>query len=105
MKLTLPIYDRITGEVTKTYESEGYEIFFGTLEDLVKLGEAIKNDEISDLQLMMAIKPLLKEVFTGLTDEDLSCVKPTDFVPILYRTVGFTVQELDTGTEKNTEAK
>ncbi len=81
MDLKLNIYDK--KEITKTYTAETYDLMFGTVEDLLDVIDIDNIQAGNKAELLKAIakvlassmnivKPLLKEVFDGLTDEELS---------------------------------
>lgn len=92
--LELNIYKTENGTKTieKTYKANSYELMFGTVEDFLNLinvdGVATDND-LNKLLIKNVgkcfgqIKPLLKEVFPGLTDDELSRTKVKEIVTVL----------------------
>ena len=79
MELTLNIYDK-NNEVKKTYKASEFDLMWGTIEDLVN---CIDIDKIDDnvaigkmiLHVLPQLKPLLKQIFPGLTDSEIRCTK------------------------------
>lgn len=106
MELKLNIYDK--KEVKKTYTAETYDIMFGTIEDLI---EAIdfdkiqsgKNDELVAAvakavpKAFGLIKPLLKDIFDGLTDDELKHCRVSDIAAVLVNVIKFTIIQVSAG--------
>ena len=80
MDLKLNIYEK--RKVIKTYTAETYDLMFGTVEDLLDVMDIdnIQADNRTELLKAVAkvlahsmdiVKPLLKDIFEGLTDEEL----------------------------------
>ena len=95
-------------EVVKTYEAETYEIMWGTLEDIISV---IKLDDIENgtdaefvkvvmnalASSMTMVKELFKDIFVGITDEELKHVKVIDMGLVLIEIVKYTYLQLMTG--------
>lgn len=109
--MKLNIYDK--KQVVKTYEAETYDLMFGTVEDIA---EAVKLDELksgSDVEIiklvgnlvvtsMGTVKELLKDIFDGLTDDELKHTKVSEIARVLIDTVKFTITQLSlSSSEKN----
>lgn len=102
--MELNIYEK--KQVVKTYKTDVYDLMFGTVEDVA---DAIKLDELktgSDVEIMKmigklvltsmdTIKGLLKDIFDGLTDEELKNVKVSEIATVLVDVVKFTVTQLN----------
>ena len=102
--MKLNIYNK--KEIVKTYEAETYDLMFGTVEDIAK---AIKIDELqsgSDVEIikmvgnlvltsMDTVKDLLKDIFEGLTDEEIKKVKVSEIAIVLMDVVKFTIGQLN----------
>lgn len=74
-KFELPIYGE-NDEVVKTYKTE--HIRYGLLEDAIKMQEEnTKTDADSKLKI---IKPLVKRIFKGLTDEEIEDADVFDII-------------------------
>lgn len=111
MELKLNIYNK--KEIEKTYTNDTYDLMFGTVEDFLEL---VKIDELktgADTEIVMlvgkaiprgmgTIKALLKDVFEGITDEELKRTKVKEITRILVDIVKSSVMEINKGiTEKN----
>jgi len=95
-------------EVVKTYETDKYDLMFGTLEDVadaVKLDELKSGDDIEIITLVAGlvvggketVKKLMKDIFDGLTDEELRNTKVAEMAQVLVDVVKYTVEQLSTG--------
>lgn len=106
MDLKLNIYEK--RKVLKTYTAETYDLMFGTVEDLL---DAIDIDNIQSenkTELLKAIakviagsldivKPLLKDIFEGLTDEELRNTKLSEIVDVLSNIVTYSINQITKG--------
>lgn len=102
--MKLNIYEN--KQVVKTYEADTYDLMFGTLEDVAN---AVKLDELksgSDVELlkmignlvlnsMSTVKNLMKDIFDGITDEELKNTKVSEIAVVLLDVVKFTVTQLN----------
>ena len=100
MNLLLNIYDPETKKIAKQYTADTIDIMFGTVEDLIDIVDLdnLNNDmEWAKLIVMSMrkIRPLLKEVFVGLTDEELKYTKVTDLIPLFMNIIRFTISEIN----------
>ena len=88
--MKLNIYEK--GQVVKTYEAETADILYGTVEDLIELIDLdkLQNLESKESQLEIGktilkgvpiLMPFLKEIFIGLTDEELRKTKVKELIP------------------------
>lgn len=106
--MKLNIYEK--KQIVKTYEANTYDLMFGTVEDIA---EAVKLDDLksgSDVEIikmvgnlvlssMDTVKNLLKDIFDGLTDEELKNTKVSEIALVLVDVVKFTIIELNMGTK------
>lgn len=111
MEIKLPIYEK--REVVKTYTAETYDIMFGTVEDLIgaidfeKFTSGTDEDLISGVAqavpaVMGLIKPLLKDIFDGLTDDEIKKCKLSDIVMVVVKVIRFSLAQIKAGaTGKN----
>lgn len=112
MELKLNIYKN-RDEIEKTYVTDTFKLWFGTVEDFAKL---INLDEIqtgSDAEIislvgksifgsMDIIKDLMKDVFVGLTDDELRRTDVSDLATVIVEIVKFTLETISKGaTGKN----
>ena len=99
MSLILNVYNSKTKEIEKTYTAETVEIMFGTIEDIIDI---VDIDTLEDRMtwakmVVLSIKklrPLLKDVFVGLTDEELKNTKVNEIVPLFKDIFDFMVKEI-----------
>lgn len=111
MELKLNIYNK--RQVEKTYTAETYDLMFGTVEDLVDIINLDKLQTGSDVEIIKLvgdvvvhgldiIKPLLKDIFEGLTDDELKHTKVKEIATVLVDVVKFSIGEISKGAnEKN----
>ncbi|MBP5411326.1 MAG: hypothetical protein J6Y26_05420 [Lachnospiraceae bacterium] len=106
--LTLNIYGR--GEekntVVKKYTAEGYDLTLGTVTDILELVNA---DNMTDEKKIAAaavkgakeISPLLKDIFPGVTDEELRQVKAKELIPLFVQIAREALGSFDTFKKGN----
>ena len=115
MELKLNIYNK--KEVEKTYIANDFELSFGTCEDLLELvnidmfegGLEALSDETKGMQYLRTIvgglplfKNILKEVFDGLTDEELKRCKTSDIFKCVLSIIKYSIAGLASSfTSKN----
>lgn len=107
MELKLNIYDK--NEVIKSYVTDTYEVKFGTLEDLLSVLDtnvAINNrvELVNSILLCLpkckdVIKPLFKDIFDGITDEELKKCSLREMSDVLYKVVLFTIIQIAEGNK------
>lgn len=104
--MKLNIYEK--RNIVKTYETDTYDLMFGVLEDVA---DAVKLDDLktgSDVEIITlvgnlvikskdTVKNLMKDIFDGLTDEELKNTKVTELANVLIDVVKYTVTQLSTG--------
>lgn len=100
MSLKLNIYNAETKEIEKTYTAETIDIMFGTVEDVIDVIDMDKlNDDMTWAKVIgVAIKqlrPLLKEIFIGLTDDELKRTKIKELVPLFKDIFKFMMKEIN----------
>lgn len=106
MDLKLNIYEK--RKVIKTYTAETYDLMFGTVEDLLDVIDIdnIQADNRTELLKAVAkvlahsmdiVKPLLKDVFDGLTDEELRNTKISEIVDALSNIVTYSINQITKG--------
>lgn len=107
MDLKLNIYEK--KKVVKTYTAETYDLMFGTVEDLIDLIDLDQLKNGTDAEIiklvgkviingMGIIKPLLKDIFEGLTDEELKKTKISEISTALVEIVKFSISQITKGT-------
>ena len=103
-ELKLNIYDG--KRVEKTYVADEIDIMFGTVEDLL---EVIDFDNLNDekevvkvvIKTLNNLKPFLKQIFDGLTDDEIKRTKVKELVPLFVDIVKYTMDELKSLMSKN----
>jgi hypothetical protein len=105
--LLLNIYDENNAVITKQHKAEEVHILFGTIEDLIDLlDENVLNDnaELAKvlIKAMKKLKPILKQVFTGVTDEELKYTRTDELVPLFMQILGYMFNQVNSlGGSKN----
>ena len=104
MELKLNIYKGKT--IEKTYKAETFDIMFGTVEDLLNIIDLEKlnsDTEIAKLiiKVFPLLKPLLKDVFEGVTDDELRRTKIKELIPLFVDIFVFPLKELNNNSSKN----
>lgn len=108
--MKLNIYEK--RQIVKTYEADTYDLMFGTLEDVA---QALKLDSMqtgADKEIMQlgmnllmqgtdAVKDLLKDIFDGITDDEIKHTKLKDVAKVLVEVVKYTIKQLEISSEKN----
>lgn len=106
MELTLNIYEK--KKIIKTYTAETYDLMFGTVEDFINVID-INNIDLENKESLIKIaskvvvsaldiiKPLLKDVFDGLTDEELRNTKISEIVDVVIQIIKFAIKEMGKG--------
>lgn len=98
-------------EVVKTYTADTYDLMFGTVEDIA---EAIKMDDMKigdDREIMKmalglitrsmdTVKDLLKDIFDGITDDEIKHTKLKEIGAVLVECVQYTIVEMSRGLDR-----
>ena len=106
--LILKIYNK--GQVTKTYEAETADILWGTIEDLLEVIDLNKLNSLESeegklevgkalLKCVPILMPFLKEIFIGLTDEELRCTKVKELIPLFIEIFKYSFDQFNFGGE------
>ena len=106
MEMKLNIYEK--KKIIKTYTAETYDLLFGTVEDLVDILELDTLKTASDVEViklatnvitkgMDIIKPLLKDIFEGLTDDELRNTHVSEIVTVLVEVIKFAINQITKG--------
>jgi len=86
--------------VEKRYTAESYDLMLGTVEDIMQLIDADKmNDNTEITKLVIKgygkLKPFIKDVFNGVTDEELQRVKVKELIPTFVQIFKSILDDLD----------
>ena len=87
-------------KVEKTYTAESYDLMLGTVEDIMQLIDPDQmTDNVAITRMVVKgygkLKPFIKDVFIGVTDDELKRVKVKELIPTfidIFRTI---VDDLD----------
>lgn len=104
--MKLNIYDK--NEVVKTFECENYDLKFGVVEDVIELFDFEDLKSSSDIELIKivgrvipkslgSIKDLMKDIFNGLTDEDLKNTTIKELAGVLTEVVKYALNQISEG--------
>lgn len=105
MELKLNIYKK-QNEIEKTYTADTYDIMMGTVEDLLNaldldalMGHKGAATAAAAAGKLVAggseiVKPLLKDIFPGLTDEELRHTKAKEVLGVIVGLTGFSLDEI-----------
>lgn len=84
--MTLKIYSETDkNKVVKVHKAESYDLMFGTVEDIIDIIDVDKLKDAKSIAMVVIkcwgqLKPFLKDVFPGLTDEELKHVKMKELI-------------------------
>ena len=107
MQLLLNIYNENNTVIEKQYKAEEVNILFGTIEDLIDL---IDENNLQDnmelakvlVKSMKKLKPVLKQVFVGVTDEELRLTRTNELVPLFMQIIKYMFTQVNSlGGSKN----
>lgn len=99
MELKLNIYNK-NGEIVKTYTASEFDLMWGTIEDLI---DCIDVDKIDDaeavgkmiLHVLPQLKPLLKQIFPGITNSEIRNTKVKELIPIFFSAFTYAFNEIN----------
>ena len=106
MELKLNIYEK--KNIVKTYTVETYDLMFGTVEDLLNVID-IDNIQAEDKKELVkaiakilahsldVVKPFLKDVFDGLTDEELRNTKLKEIIDVIANIITYSINQITKG--------
>lgn len=108
--LKLNIYDK--NKIAKTYTADTTYIMYGTIEDIIGLIDFDKLTDLEDkatqielgkiiIKAIPMLKPMLKEIFEELTDEEIRKTRVNELVPLFVEIFTYAFSEL-TLVNKNT---
>lgn len=103
MSLRLPIYRN--GVIEKTYEVENFRIPYGVIQDVLHLVEVDKlNDEMAIAGMLLEafdlVDPLLKDLFPGLTDDELRHADFVDIGLVFTGVARYAIEKLSKGLKR-----
>lgn len=99
--LTLNIYSaEDKNKVEKKYTAESYDLMLGTVEDLMQIIDVDKMTDNVEITKMVVsafgkLKPFIKDIFAGVTDDELKRVKVKELIPTFIQVFKSIVDDLD----------
>lgn len=112
MEFILNIYEK--KQVVKTYKTEAYDLMYGTLEDFLEIIDVdVLTEKMNDVDLIKMVtkivaasvgklKPLLMDVFDGITEDELRKTKVKEVIAVILQIAMYSFTEINgIGTEKN----
>lgn len=101
--MKLNIYEKRS--IVKTYEASEYEIMFGTVEDIIDAAKLDKIETGTDAEIVIAatnlvtssmdtVKDLLKDVFDGLTDDEIRHARVSDIINVIVDIIMYAVSQI-----------
>ena len=89
-EIKLNIYDRETKTIAKTYTTNSIDLMFGTVEDILNVVDVDKLGDQTEIVKMIVkgwaqLKPFLKDIFPGLTDDEIKGVKINEMIPVFMQ--------------------
>lgn len=99
-------------KVVKTYTADTYDLLWSVVEDVagaVNLDELKTGSEAEIMKLVLnlvlkslgTVKELMKDVFEGITDEELRHTKVKEIAQVLVDVVQYTILQLNLFKSKN----
>ena len=101
MDMKLRIYDKTGKTLEKTYTATQFDLMWGTMEDLVQCVDLDKVDDKAAvggmiLKLLPQLKPMLMQIFEGVTEEEIRRTKVSELVPIFIQAIKYCFSEIKT---------
>ena len=86
-------------DIVKTYETDDFDLTYGVIEDVIEIidGKDLenKNDLINvAIDSFHLLRPLLKQVFDGLTDDELRTVKIRELIVVIVELIKASISNL-----------
>lgn len=109
MELKLNIYENKSGKrvVKKEYIADTLFISFGVIEDILGRIDFQENGDTTEQAIMKSlpfVKPILKEIFVGMTDEEMKNCNAIDLIVVAKQIVQYCIELLyGVSDEKNAE--
>lgn len=93
-------------EIEKTYTVDSYDLMLGTIEDIMTVIDVDKlNDKTAVANMVLRgysqLKPFIKDVFVGVTDEELKRVKVKELIPTFMQIATAIIESLNLAKSGN----
>lgn len=97
--LSLNIY-KSKNEIEKTYTAESYDLMLGTIEEFMQIIDIDKMGDKTAVASMVfkcygQLKPLIKDIFPDVTDDELKRVKLKELIPLFINVGTATIESMD----------
>ena len=107
--MRLNVYEK--RRVVKTYEADSYDLPFGVIEDVADVINLDQLETGSNAELIKiaggvvlrckdTVKDLMKDIFEGITDEELKKTTITEMAQVLIEVVRYTSEQLSKGLNR-----
>lgn len=78
--------------VEKTYSTQSYELMYGTLDDVINTIDIDKvGNKVEFARMIIGcfgkLKPIIKDIFPEITDDELKRIKVAELVPMFTEVV------------------
>lgn len=104
--MKINVYDK--RKIIKTYEVDAYDLPFGILEDVADTIDIDSLKTGSDVEIITLVgkmviknknivKELLKDIFDGITDEEIRKTTVTEMARVIVDIVTYTIGQLNLG--------
>lgn len=95
-----------TNEIEKTYTAESFDLMFGVAEDFLQIIgiDTLKTrQEIATtiVRALNSLKPMLKDVFAGVTDDELRRTKVKELLPLYVEIFDYILSDMEDLMPKN----
>ena len=101
--MKLNVYNK--KEIVKTYEADTYDLMFGTMEDVIATLDLDGLQTGSEIEMVKVaanvvvnnidtVRDLMKDIFDGITDEELRNVKVKDMARVLVEIVTYMIAQI-----------
>lgn len=99
MRLSLNIYADNGEDIVKTYETDETHLLFGVVEDIFEIMDVdilTDKEKLAEVAVMSAKKvaPVLKNLFRGITDEEIAHTRIEDVVPLTVQVIIYSLYEI-----------
>lgn len=104
MEMKLNIYKK--GEIVKTYTASEFDLMWGTVEDLLNVIDVDKLDDAvaigkAVISVLPQVKPLLKQIFPGITDTEIRNTKTKELVGVFIKAFTYALSEIGSLDDKS----
>lgn len=95
-------------EIEKTFETNTYDLMYGTVEDILDVLDGLTGDDVTENDYMRVINQnrtklnaLILDVFPDMGEDDLRAIKVKDLIPMFVELFGFVRNSFGESKGKN----